>query len=312
MPESGTGLLLHRVFHGIRFKVNNEDCGCRETTISFLYPPVVSSHIYPLHLIYSCRPSQRAVFVSTCVRRIGATGIRRTSFWRHCSIPFITNAPEAVGAKIHRRGERRGGHLRQPVPILFIRIREIVSVGKRPGGVCRTLLFPPRETDLQQILPPSRRTKAFFGGFFPFPAAGNRFSENFSHFPPREGVFLRIYPISRRGKAFLKVSDRFRVSFWRFQKILIGFARREGVLRSSRSVSRFILAFRKSITPSRESDVRITPAEKTYGSHAMAKSFLKMLVPAVQGPKRGFCDLHHRCNGPKADFSVCTDGVRVK
>ncbi|MDR2148264.1 MAG: hypothetical protein LBE91_17605, partial [Tannerella sp.] len=27
---------LHRVFHGIRFKVNNEDCGCRETTFSFL------------------------------------------------------------------------------------------------------------------------------------------------------------------------------------------------------------------------------------------------------------------------------------
>ena len=32
--------------------------------------------------------------------------------------------------QIHRRGERRGRHLSQPVPILFIiRIREIVSIG---------------------------------------------------------------------------------------------------------------------------------------------------------------------------------------
>jgi hypothetical protein len=29
-------LSLHCVFHGIRFKVNNEDCGCRETTFLFL------------------------------------------------------------------------------------------------------------------------------------------------------------------------------------------------------------------------------------------------------------------------------------
>ena len=27
------------VFHGIRFKVNKEDCGCRETTFLFLYTP---------------------------------------------------------------------------------------------------------------------------------------------------------------------------------------------------------------------------------------------------------------------------------
>ena len=34
----------------------------------------------------------------------------------------------------------------------------------------------------------------------------------------------------------------------------------------------------------------------------MAKTFLEMLAPVVQGPKSGFCDLHHRCNGPKAVF----------
>ena len=77
---------------------------------------------------------------------------------------------------------------------------------KRPEGVCRTppfpvarnrspkLLdaFPPRETALQQILPPSRRTKAFFERFYRLPAAENRFSEIFSHFPPREGVFRKF------------------------------------------------------------------------------------------------------------------------
>ena len=88
--------------------------------------------------------------------------------------------------------------------------------------------------------------------------------------------------------------------------------RREGVLRSPRSVSRFILAFRKSITPSRESDVRITPAEKTYGSHAMAKSFLKMLVPAVQRPKSRFFCLHRWCKGQIVVFSVCTGGASGK
>ena len=77
-------------------------------------------------------------------------------------------------------------------------------------------LFPPRETDLQQILPPSRRTKAFFERFYRLPAAENRFSEIFSHFPPREGVFLRIYPISRRGKAFSESFDRFPAAGRRF------------------------------------------------------------------------------------------------
>jgi hypothetical protein len=37
-------LSLHRVFHGIRFKVNNEDCGCRETTFSFLKTYVIKTH----------------------------------------------------------------------------------------------------------------------------------------------------------------------------------------------------------------------------------------------------------------------------
>ena len=87
---------------------------------------------------------------------------------------------------------------------------------KRPEGVCYTPLFPPRETDLQQILPPSRRTKAFFERFYRLPAAENRFSEIFSHFPPREGVFLRIYPISRRGKAFSESFDRFPAAGRRF------------------------------------------------------------------------------------------------
>ena len=92
-------------------------------------------------------------------------------------------------------------------------------------------LFPPRETDLQQILPPSRRTKAFFGGFFPFPAAGNRFSENFSHFPPREGVFRAFFPISRRGKAFFESFDRFPAAGKRFAKSEIGLAFHFGVSR---------------------------------------------------------------------------------
>ena len=144
--------------------------------------------------------------------------------------------------QIHRRGERRGRHLRQPVPIPFIRMHEIVSIGNVLRAYARPLsrrtkpisetfrrlpaagrrfsgfspLFPPRETDLQQILPPSRRTKAFFERFYRLPAAENRFSEIFSHFPPREGVFLRIYPISRRGKAFSESFDRFPAAGRRF------------------------------------------------------------------------------------------------
>ena len=105
-------------------------------------------------------------------------------------------------------------------------------------------LFPPRETDLQQILPPSRRTKPFFGRFYRFPAAGNRFSENFSHFPPREGVFLRIYPISRRGKAFFGSFDRFPAAGRRFWKSEIGFAFHFGVSREQRSLSCLRTTFR--------------------------------------------------------------------
>ena len=100
---------------------------------------------------------------------------------------------------------------------------------KRPGGVCRTPLFPPRETDLQQILPPSRRTKAFFERFYRLPAAENRFSEIFFHFPPREGVFLRIYPISRRGKAFSESFDRCPAAGRHFEKSEIGLAFHFGV-----------------------------------------------------------------------------------
>jgi len=37
-----------------------------------------------------------------------------------------------------------------------------------------------------------------------------------------------------------------------------------------------------------------------------------MLAPAVQRLKSTFYGLHHRCNGPKAVFSVCTDGARDK
>ena len=105
----------------------------------------------------------------------------------------------------------------QPVPILFIiRMHEIVSVGNVLRAYAVRPLFPPHETDLQQILPPSRRTKAFFERFYRLPAAENRFSEIFFHFPPREGVFLRIYPISRRGKAFSESFDRFPAAGRRF------------------------------------------------------------------------------------------------
>ena len=108
-------------------------------------------------------------------------------------------------------------------------------------------LFPPRETDLQQILPLSRRTKAFSGGFFPFPAAGNRFSENFSHFPRREGVFRAFFPISRRGKAFFERFDRFPAAGRRFWKSEIGFASHFRVSEIPRSVSRFIKPFLESV-----------------------------------------------------------------
>ena len=76
--------------------------------------------------------------------------------------------------------------MRQPVPILFIRIREIVSVGNVLGAYA--------------IRPFSRRGKPISSNFYRLPAAENRFSEIFFHFPPREMTFRRIFPVSRRKK----------------------------------------------------------------------------------------------------------------
>ena len=109
------------------------------------------------------------------------------------------------------------------------------------------------ESVFRRICPISRRTKPFFGRFYRFPAAGNRFSENFSHFPPREGVFLRIYPISRRGKAFFGSFDRFPAAGRRFWKSAIGFAFHFGVSREQRSISclRTTFLLQKHLAPIR-------------------------------------------------------------
>ena len=48
-----------------------------------------------------------------------------------------------------------------------------------------------------------------------------------------------------------------------------------------------------------------------YGSHATARAFLEMLAPPVQRPQKGFCDLHHRCKGPKKVFVICTTGAKA-
>ena len=61
-----------------------------------------------------------------------------------------------------------------------------------------------------------------------------------------------------------------------------------------------------------EFDGRMKPVKSFCVSHTMAKTFLEMLAPAEQEVKSGFCDLHHRCNGSKAAFSICTDGARAK
>ena len=121
--------------------------------------------------------------------------------------------------------------MRQPVPILFIRIREIVSI----GNVLRAYA----------IRPLSRRTKPISKTFRRLPAAENRFSEIFFHFPPRESVFLRIYPISRRGKAFFGSFDLFPAAGRRFWKSAIGFAFHFGVSEITRSVSCLIFAIQK-------------------------------------------------------------------
>ena len=198
---------MHRVFHGIRFKVNNEDCGCRETTISFLYPPVVSSRIYPFHLIYSRWPSQRAVFVSACVWRIGATEIRRTSFWGHCSIPFRTNAPEAVGRNTYAPNTSKRG-----------------EEGRTFEATCSDSIYKDTRNRFRwktfwgrmRYAPFSRRGKPISSKFYRLPAARRRFSSDFIAFPPQKTVFLRFFPISRRGKAFSESFDRFPAAGRRF------------------------------------------------------------------------------------------------
>jgi hypothetical protein len=55
MLKGRNALSLHCVFHGIRFKVNNEDCGCRETTFLFLVRSVNS--LKEKQVSYSGNPS---------------------------------------------------------------------------------------------------------------------------------------------------------------------------------------------------------------------------------------------------------------
>ena len=106
--------------------------------------------------------------------------------------------------------------------------------------------IPAAESVFSRKSPISRGGKPISRKFYRLPAAGNRFSSDFSHFPPRETVFLRIFPISRRGKAFFGDFSPFPAAGRRFSKVLIGFPRREGVFEGQRSVSRLIFAFQKS------------------------------------------------------------------
>ncbi len=106
--------------------------------------------------------------------------------------------------------------------------------------------IPAAESVFRQKSPISRGGKPISRKFYRLPAAGNRFSSDFSPFPPRETVFLRIFPISRRGKAFFGEFSPFPAAGRRFSKVLIGFPRREGVFEGQRSVSRLIFAFQKS------------------------------------------------------------------
>ena len=78
--------------------------------------------------------------------------------------------------------------MRQPVPILFIRIREIVSV----GNVLRAYA----------IRPFSRRAKPISSKFYRLPAAGRRFQKVLIGFPRREGVFEGQRSVSRLILAF--------------------------------------------------------------------------------------------------------------
>ena len=105
--------------------------------------------------------------------------------------------------------------------------------------------IPAAESVFRQKSPISRGGKPISRKFYRLPAAGNRFSSDFSPFPPRETVFLRIFPISRRGKAFFGDFSPFPAAGRRFSKVLIGFPRREGVFEGQRSVSRLIFAFQK-------------------------------------------------------------------
>ena len=106
--------------------------------------------------------------------------------------------------------------------------------------------IPAAESVFRQKSPISRGGKPISRKFYRLPAAGNRFSSDFSHFPRRETVFLRIFPISRRGKAFFERFSPFPAAGRRFSKVLIGFPPREGVFEGQRSVSRLIFAFQKS------------------------------------------------------------------
>ena len=119
-------------------------------------------------------------------------------------------------------------------------------------------LFPRREGVFRDFPPFSRRGKPISRKFYRLPAAGNRFSSDFSPFPPRETVFLRIFPISRRGKAFLKVNDRFPVSFSRFSNHEIGFVFHFGVSDIRRSPSCRKMTFTATRTPQKKSPERRT------------------------------------------------------
>ena len=107
-------------------------------------------------------------------------------------------------------------------------------------------LIPAAESVFRRKSPISRGGKPISRKFYRLPAAGNRFSSDFSPFPPRETVFLRIFPISRRGKAFFGDFSPFPAAGRRFSKVLIGFPSREGVFEGQRSVSRLIFAIRQS------------------------------------------------------------------
>ena len=106
--------------------------------------------------------------------------------------------------------------------------------------------IPAAESVFRQKSPISRGGKPISSKFYRLPAAGNRFSSDFSPFPRRETVFLRIFLISRRGKAFFGDFSPFPAAGRRFSKVLIGFPPREGVFEGQRSVSRLIFAFQKS------------------------------------------------------------------